>query len=199
MISKLTTAALAALAFATAGSALAQDASLNPRFGEIDLEAGFTPDPVDRQVRAGGRVDASDLGGECVGRISNEPTFRLNYEAGRTPLYIYVYADADTTLVINEPNGQFDCNDDGTGQSDNLNPGIRFRTPTSGAYDIWVGSLSGGPVQARLRITEIPAVPERGPGPDRGHRGGPHRGYDNGNSQRGNAPPPRGPRHNNGY
>ena len=169
MTRTLTTAALAAftLALATAGAASAQDASLTPRFGEVDLEAGFAPDPFRRNVTAGGRTDASDLGGECVGMISEAPTFRLNYEAGGIPLYVYIYADADATLVINEPNGAWDCNDDGNG-SGGTNPGIRFRHPTTGQYDIWVGSLSGGrPSAARLVITEIEGNPAPRPAPPR--------------------------------
>lgn len=175
MTRTFTTATFAAitLAMATAGTASAQDASLNPRFGAVDLEAGFTPDPFQRNVAAGGRTDASDLGGECVGMISEEPTFRLNYEAGGIPLYVYIYADADATLVINEPNGSWDCNDDGTG-SGGTNPGIRFRHPTTGQYDIWVGSLSGGrPSPARLVITEVEGNPRRpAPQPPRRGRGG---------------------------
>ena len=138
MTRTLTTAALAAftLALATAGAASAQDASLTPRFGEVDLEAGFAPDPFRRNVTAGGRTDASDLGG-------------------------------DATLVINEPNGAWDCNDDGNG-SGGTNPGIRFRHPTTGQYDIWVGSLSGGrPSAARLVITEIEGNPAPRPAPPR--------------------------------
>ena len=170
----LKTATLAAMTLVlTAGVANAQDASLNPRFGSANLEAGFSPDPFRRDVAAGGRTDASDLGGECVGMISEEPTFRLNYEAGGIPLYVYIYADADATLVINEPNGSWDCNDDGTG-SGGTNPGIRFRHPTTGQYDIWVGSLSGGrPSPARLVITEIEGNPRPAPPPPpRRGRGG---------------------------
>jgi hypothetical protein len=173
----LKTAAAAAMTLAltagVGGAASAQDASLTPRFGAVDLEAGFPQDPFQRNVAAGGRTDASDLGGECVGMITEEPTFRLNYEAGGIPLYVYVYADADATLVINEPNGAWDCNDDGTG-SGGTNPGIRFRHPTTGQYDIWVGSLSGGrPSPARLVITEVEGNPRRpAPPPPRRGRGG---------------------------
>lgn len=173
MTPTLKAATLAAMTLVlAAGSASAQDASMNPRFGGANLEAGFTPDPFQRNVTAGGRTDASDLGGECVGMISEEPTFRLNYEEGGIPLYVYIYADADATLVINEPNGSWDCNDDGTG-SGGTNPGIRFRHPTNGQYDIWVGSLSGGrPSPARLVITEVEGNPRRPAPPPRRGRGG---------------------------
>jgi hypothetical protein len=175
-MTRTTNAALAAmtLALATGGfaaAAHAQDTGQQPRFGEVNLRAGFTPDPVQRNVTAGGRTDASNLGGECTGMITDAPTFRVNYEAGGIPLYVYVYADADATLVINEPNGSWDCNDDGNG-SGGTNPGIRFRHPTTGQYDIWVGSLSGGrPSPARLVITEIEGNPQpqrHGPPPRRG-------------------------------
>lgn len=186
MESKTTTAVFAALTLAltcsAAGAATAQDASLRPRFGEVDLEAGFRNDPYRVQVTAGGRYDAGDLGRECVGMISDEPTFRLNYDASQgVPLYFFAYSDSDLTLIVNEPNGSWNCNDDGDG-SGGTNPGIRFRRPASGVYDIWVGNLSGGRANARLAITEVP------PGSE--HQGPPPR----------RSPPPRrGPNRNNNH
>jgi hypothetical protein len=47
----------------------------------------------------------------------------------------------DTTLVINDPNGRWICNDD-FGESTGTNPGISFSTPDDGKYDIWVGVYS---------------------------------------------------------
>ena len=44
------------------------------------------------------------------------------------------------------------CNDD-TGGS--LNPGVTYRTPASGQYDVWVGVFGSDTPTARLRITEM--------------------------------------------
>ena len=134
---------------------LAQDAALDPVFGSVSLKAGFQPDPhTVNDIIAGGGNDASDLGGDCVGMIGDAPDFRLNYTAGGLPLNVWVYANADTTLVVNGPDGRWSCNDDGAG-GDGVNPGLRWAQPQSGVYDIWIGEFGGGDgVPARLVFTE---------------------------------------------
>lgn len=137
---------------AGAGSAQAQDASLRPNVGTVTLNAGFEPDPRVVRVRAGGTIDASTLGGRCVGNISNAPDYRINYTPGGVPLTIRVRSQHDTTLVINGPNGVWTCSDDiGTSP----NPGVTYRTPAAGAYDVWIGSYTEDAVDAELRITEL--------------------------------------------
>ena len=64
--------ALAAAALSPA-VAHAQNAGLTANFGEIRLNAGFTPDPYRVSITAGGSIDAytdTDLPGACVGKIS---------------------------------------------------------------------------------------------------------------------------------
>ena len=58
---------------------------------------------------------------------------------------------ADTTLLVNLPNGQWIANDDG---GDGLNPLIRLPQPPSGRYDIFVGTVDAKPAPAQLIITE---------------------------------------------
>ena len=151
--------ALGAVLLAAAGfgaaPALAQDASQDPVFGTLKLSSGFQPDPRNVDIVAGGTEDASHLGGSCVGMVGDAPDYRLTYTAGGLPLNIWVYADVDTTLVVNDPNGNWNCNDDGAGDGGNVNPGLRWANPPSGVYDIWIGRYgSGDGAQARLVFTE---------------------------------------------
>jgi hypothetical protein len=147
-------AALFAAVLAAGAPALAQDASLDPVFGSVTLRAGFLPDPRNVDIVAGGTEDASKLGGACVGLVGQAPDYRLNYTAGGLPLNIWVYSDVDTTLVVNDPNGHWNCNDDGAG-GNGVNPGLRWSNPPSGVYDIWIGRYGTGQgAQSRLVFTE---------------------------------------------
>ena len=146
-------AALAvAMILSAANAAAAQDPSLGPNFGTATLRAGFQPDPHVVEVRAGGDRDASRMNG-CAGMVSAAPDYRVNYTAGSgLALTFRVRSSADTTLVINGPDGRWSCNDD-TGGS--LNPGVTYRTPSSGQYDVWVGVFGSDTPSARLSITEM--------------------------------------------
>lgn len=146
----LLASAVALLAFG--GAAVAQNFSLPPAYGTLNLNAGFLPDPQVVNVVAGGNIDARRLGGQCVGAIANPPDVRLNYRAGNFPLFISARSGADTTLVINLPNGQWLCNDDLQG----LDPGVILRNPPSGQYDIWVGTFGGGTAPAQVIVSEVP-------------------------------------------
>ncbi len=149
-------AALAGV-MASAPSA-AQDASRTASFGEIRLRAGFSPDPYRVDVMAGGSIDAlsdTPLPGECVGKIADAPDFEITYQAGGLPLVFRTLSSADTTLIINAPDGRWHCDDDSysTGEGD---AEVRFNRPQSGTYDIWVGTFSASPASATLVITETP-------------------------------------------
>lgn len=138
---------------------LAQNYSRNPAFGTYRLGAGFTPDPYAINVRAGGRRDAGALGAGCTGSIADAPDVRVHYQAGSFPLSFTVRSGADTTLVVNDPNGRWHCDDDSATDHDaragGLDPYVRFERPLDGQYDIWIGHYEGGTgVPARLLITE---------------------------------------------
>ncbi len=139
---------------AVAGAVLAQNVRLQPAFGTLNLSAGFQPDPVRVNVLSGGQIDASlSLGGPCLGFISNAPDVNVNYRAGGYQLAFYVRAGSDTTLIINDPQGNWYCDDDG---GTNVNPSIVFGRPVSGQYNVWIGTF-GGPSFERtsLRVSEI--------------------------------------------
>jgi hypothetical protein len=127
---------------------------LSPNFGSAALASGFTPDPYTVGITSGGSVDASYLGGSCLGFATSAPHFRLKYTSGSFPLLrFYFIGSGDTTLIINNPNGGWHCVDD---SYSTLNPTIDFNSPASGQYDIWVGSYSSGNfVSGTLYITEV--------------------------------------------
>jgi hypothetical protein len=146
----------AAPAPVTPGAAGAMpDFNLPPTFGQVELVTGFTPDPATVELNAGGTTDAgaANLGEGCLGFIATAPDYRVIYTAGALPLIFHVVAEADTTLVINGPDGNWYCNDDATG----LNPMVTFEAPVTGQYDVWVGTYGApGATPAVLNITEIP-------------------------------------------
>ncbi len=142
--------AVAMLACLCISRADTQDPSLKANFGAVALRAGFTPDPFTVKVIAGGDV-RTDKGGFAM-YVSRAPDFSLTYTAGNFPLTIYAESQADTTLLINLPNGTWVADDDSGG---NLNPLLKFNNPPSGRYDIWVGLLNAGTAPAVLKITEL--------------------------------------------
>lgn len=145
-------AALAALA--TTGIATAQDYNQNPTYGTANLAAGFTPDPYVVNVQSGGSINANTISSSCRGFIANAPDVRLNYTAGSYPLIISVNASADTTLVVNAPDGTWYCSDDEG--VNGMNPMVRFNSPRGGQYDIWVGTYGNASLQpAQLHISEV--------------------------------------------
>jgi hypothetical protein len=114
----------------------AADPTADATYGDVSLITGFEPDPYSVSVLAGGSVDASELGGACVGQIATPPDLQVDYDSGTLPLYIFASSDEDTSLVVNTPNGEWICDDDSGG---NFDPLVQFDDPQSGVYDIWVG------------------------------------------------------------
>jgi hypothetical protein len=145
---------LAALAALAAAPAAAQDTGADATYAELELGAGFDGDPRVVELSSGGSIDASTLGSPCRGFIADAPDVRLVYTAGSLPLILSVASDADTTLVVNAPDGRWYCDDD-SGEAP-LNPMVRFNNPASGRYEIWVGTFRDAtPRPAELNISEI--------------------------------------------
>jgi serine protease Do len=124
----------------------------------VALEAGFTPDPHEVSVRAGG-VDRNAISGNgCAGYINNaQPTVTLTYTAGRSRLAIYVRSDLDTTLLVNDASGNWHCSDDFEGS----NPAIILDNPASGQYNIWVGTYTQDAAGERATVYISERVPRR--------------------------------------
>ena len=142
----LTSLAIVALA----ASASAQDITADATYSTFALTAGFMPDPHTIQLAAGGGTAVSQAG--CTGYIADAPDVELTFTAGELPLHIYVTSEADTTLVINGPDGSWYCNDDTNG----FNPAVTFSPAVTGVYDIWVGTYDSGSLPAAtLNISEL--------------------------------------------
>jgi hypothetical protein len=129
------------------------DASMRATYGEVALRSGFTPDPHRVRLTAGGAVPASNVSDLCAGSIAVAPDYQVTYTAGSLPLVFRSESSTDTTLVINGPDGQWYCNDDGWHSN---NAVVRFDKPASGVYDVWVGVYGGGTSAANLLVTETP-------------------------------------------
>ncbi|MBV6658690.1 MAG: serine protease [Devosiaceae bacterium] len=134
------------------------DFSLPATFADTDLIAGFQPDPQRIDLQAGGNLRASDALSGCAGFVADAPDVRITYEAGDIGMLRFaVEGDADTTLLINQPDGSWHCNDDRA--DGDLNPELVFEGPLGGQYDIWVGTFEspdalGAFPEATLLVTE---------------------------------------------
>jgi len=147
------------------GSASSLDFSLPALNGLISLETGFLPDPRTVNVSARSRVSVSNAlsnanisrtgDGRCRGHTGAAPDLSVRYTAGDTfPLVVRAVADYDTTLVVNDPNGGWHCDDD-SGQG--VQAELVFNRPVSGRYDIWFGSFSSNRdgQRGRIEISEL--------------------------------------------
>lgn len=151
-IAAILAAALPAAALAQSKSLQQVDPSARATYGDYRLNAGFPDDPYTVYVTAGGDVNASYVANGCSGSVAYAPDVQLTYRAGSLPLIIRTESDSDTTLLINGPDGSWYCDDDSGGS---LNAQLRWGSPPSGTYDIWVGTFGGGTAEARLLISEL--------------------------------------------
>lgn len=137
---------------ATPGAGGTLDYTLTPNYGSTTLRAGFQPDPFSLALVSGGSVSVSYLGAGCTGYASSAPDFSLNLDGAAQFLRFYVQAAEDTTLVVNTPDGAWQCNDDAFGS----NPAVDLSNAVAGRYDIWVGSFdSSTSANAQLFITGL--------------------------------------------
>jgi hypothetical protein len=143
----------AVCALALAGPVAAQDFNAEPNYGDITLEPGFQPDPHLVSLSAGGTISATNAGNGCSGYITNAPDFRFYWSGkGSLNIKISVLSRADTTLVVNGPNGEWYCDDDA---GEDVNPLVTLGS-NAGRYEIWVGTYaSGDPKPAVLAISEV--------------------------------------------
>ncbi|KQS53782.1 hypothetical protein ASG17_14215 [Brevundimonas sp. Leaf363] len=144
---------MGAVTAAAATPAAAQNYNGTPNYGEINLSAGFTPDPYLQVLRAGGGYAASNLSSECQGYVTEAPDVRLYWDGkGSLPIKISVMANADTSLIVNGPGGEWYCDDDG---GDGTNPLVLLNA-VPGRYEIWIGTYESGDSRpAVLSISEV--------------------------------------------
>ncbi len=130
-------------------------------FGSVELEAGFTPDPYEVSVRAGGDNVAYDYAApHCAGSIATEPDFVVDWSGNSDWLRVFFVAEAlggDGTLAVLGPDGIWTCGDDSVG---GLDPMITIEDPEPGQYAIWAGSyFPDERVPGTLYLTETLITP----------------------------------------
>lgn len=161
---KLFIGSMVALLGLTAGAAAQTVLSIGgnqAHFGVHRLAPGFAPDPRVINVVSGGNIDAStlNLGRDCTGWITRQPDAIVHVQNGTSQLlrfFVRANGNGDTTLVINDANGNWRCNDDVAGN--NPNPLVDIANAGPGQYDVWIGSYSDGEqITGSLNITELPS------------------------------------------
>jgi hypothetical protein len=129
----------------------AQDVGGEPTYGDVSLDGGFSPDPWELDLTAGGSITVNQ--GSCsYGKVSPDPDLDLYWDGSGSTLYIYVISDEDTTLLVNMPSADWRCDDDSFGGVD---PIVSIAKAPDGLYDIWVGTYGTDMVSARLFISEL--------------------------------------------
>ncbi len=153
-----------------AGLAFAQD-KLNPagepRYGRHALVPGFVPSPATYDALSGGDIDvkALNLGDNCLGFAASDPDFIISLAGEFRRITFLVASEADSTLIINLPNGSWACNDDSNG----LNPALVLHRARAGDYQVWLGSYAAETNdESVLYISEAgpEALPTTATGPD---------------------------------
>ena len=154
MLKRTLRALLAVAAIAAAPAAIAcPNWQARPTFGQIDLYAGFTPDPYVRNVTAGGTTNMQRcFSGGFAGFVPTAPDFDLYWNGTSSQITIAVQSRADAILLVNAPDGSWHYSDDYRG----TDPAITFYNPQQGLYDIWIGSYDGSRRNpAQLIVTEF--------------------------------------------
>lgn len=153
MYFKLFPLATALMAIAAIGSvASAQSIGESAVYGEVRLRNGFVPDPHEIDLMAEGGVKVKEAACQ-YGYVSEAPDLDFYYEgSGNRTLFIYASSDEDAILLLNDPSGEWSCDDDGKGD---LDPLVVIPNAPPGLYNIWVGRYgdAGGP--ATLSISEL--------------------------------------------
>jgi hypothetical protein len=116
------------------------DYGADPYYGSHTIHPTNDMQTVDISATGGGDLDVDDfpeLPSHCTGYVSSAADVEVRWEGnGSSDLYIYFVAPSDTTLIINDPFGNWHCDDDSLG---NGNPMISFSGASEGPYDIWIG------------------------------------------------------------
>lgn len=123
-----------------------------PTAGIYVIAPGFMPDPYIVTVRGGGDQNASLTAEGCMGYISETPNATFVYEAPASGFRIFFISDADSTLIIQNPEGSFICNDDRVERD----PAVEIIPGEEGTYLVWVGSYDSSVSPAGyLMLTEV--------------------------------------------
>ena len=111
---------------------------LPPNAGTFSLDRNpVTVSLTSGGSNSGGYVDASYLGSGCVGYGIRAPDVRIHI-VNSGMISFGFNSQGDTTLIINDANGDWHCDDDG---GSGVNPELTLHNAPAGQYDIWVGSF----------------------------------------------------------
>ncbi len=134
-------------------------ASADPLFGADTLDAGFGEQGI--AVTGAGTESVVQFAlnsAECSGFINLVPSYRFTLSAETSPLSVFFNGDADSVLVVRQPDGSFVCNTNAA--DDNLNPALTLDNAAAGDYAVWVGTANPtGVATGTLVISEDAAQP----------------------------------------
>ena len=123
----------------------------------IALATGFLPDPHIARGQAGGPSEGRTMAPHvplCRGWVPAAPQHTITLTTPFERLRVIVNAQADTTLLIRGPDGQYRCADD----NDGLNPIVEGAF-APGSYQVYVGAYSqGASTPYVIGLTERPSV-----------------------------------------
>jgi hypothetical protein len=121
-----------------------------PNYGMVSLGAAVIP--LTLEASGGGTLDVSALGEECVGFVTAQPDYRVQWSGTGEFLRFYFLGLGDTILVVYSPDGVWHCNDD---SFVSVNPTVDILNPVPGTYNVWIGSFDPGlTIRGTLYITE---------------------------------------------
>ncbi|MFK7988462.1 MAG: hypothetical protein AB8I08_20740 [Sandaracinaceae bacterium] len=125
------------------------------QLGTLELQPGFTPDPLSRVGTAeGGPIDAHLWDDRCDGWIAEHPDAQVDVVRPFAELAIMAASDADTTLVVVGPDGEARCSNDEEGHDPLLRAAVE-----PGTHRIWVGTAEPGePARFVLSFSEFDAT-----------------------------------------
>jgi len=114
-----------------------------PAYGILTANSNTLANNPTTQITAGGIVSVNYLGEHCTGYAANAPDYRVELNEALSALIFQFEAATqgdDTTLIVQDPAGQWHCNDD----FNQLNPGLSIENAATGRYSVWVGSYAEG-------------------------------------------------------
>lgn len=133
--------------------------STAPVHGVLELADGFRPNPLINLIHFGGSLDLiSHIENEsCVGFVESGPDLGIDWSGGGFLRFFFLSNDsANTTLAIQDPDGNWHCGDD---SFDTLNPTVDFEGAPAGRFTIWVGGESAGETDlGHLYITQVKEI-----------------------------------------
>jgi len=107
--------------------------------------------PFTYEVVAGGTIDLSDCDEfDATGFVISTPDFSMNYDQNQDyELEIRANGDCDVVLLVNDSSGNWHFSDDDGDGFDSL---LRLTNPTTGRYDVWVGTYGEQTCDANLEL-----------------------------------------------